>query len=1449
MFDLKCVPCPHTAMILDPKKNIGIEGCVCPAGKYMSGNRCIKCPLNTFRSQASQSSLRCTPCRNDQYTKVTGSTKCDYKPCKAGSYLDRNSGCLRCPKNTYSLNNAVSCTRCLVGEESAEGSTSRKSCKLKACQAGFYMKIGVGCKICPDNTWSRAGSSQCTNCKGDQESQPGSTRETDCKWPPCDAGSYLDQDEGCKPCPVNTYGGGKLAARCTGCPNSRTSPSGSTRISQCVYTKCQLGASLHPINGCKLCPKNTYGADGKICTNCPKGKESPAGSKVAANCRWIPCEPGYFLDLAAGCTICPAGTYNSDGTANKCKYCPTDKTSDPRSSMLSMCYWKPCSAGSYLDPDKGCRFCPKNTYSLDYDNECTKCAPGKISSERSVSPSDCQWISCKAGYYLDRDSGCKVCPADTYAPANTEQSCIACLPSQMSKSGSVSAADCQFKPCQAGYYLLKDYGCKGCPHNSYSNKGADSCISCPSGKTSPPKSTSDSDCKWKPCEAGRYLDNELGCLLCPENSYKGRDDTWCTPCPKGKQSPEGSASIFDCTYIPCAAGKFLDPAVGCVLCPENTYSKFSGQCQDCPQGKESTEGSSSCTWTPCDVGYYLDDETGCEECPQNTYSMDNAKECTDCADLPNNTPVPEPCKESFCGRGKMLPDGGSECVDCPADTYKNWSDADCRPCPQYTSSPKGTKRSKDCIPNCDAGFYLDKDGCKSCPAGFYSLAKAGKCKKCPSSKISDEGSAICRWKDCNAGYYLNDAEGCKLCPANQYSDNGINCVECPPGKVSTKGSISSEDCEWKECGEGKQVNEITGECVNCPEGTYNDATYHLCQSCPEGMHSAEGSMSLSSCIWDECPIGKYVDSTTGCLSCPKGTYGGGREACKTCPSGKTSNEGSKIVSDCAWKVCSGGYYIDQDSGCKKCPANTFSRGGSDCTPCKAHEQSSPGSSECILKTCKAGYYIESDVGCKPCPENTYKPIKLRNDLAKLCTRCPEYFISPSASTSIESCKLKPCKLGFLQENKWTCSSCPENTYGEDGRTCTPCPYGTVSLSLSRSREDCEPLPCNSGQYLSEEGCKLCPPNTYMHRPSDRTSCYPCPGRKKSPEGSASFDDCKIDKCEKGQFLDQNTGCQLCPPNTYSSSRKARSCKKCPKNTESKLGSKSISDCIQEECSAGYYSVESLGCVRCPSGTYSTDGKSCVDCLPGKISSEGSVECDWPSCTAGNYFTPTRGCTPCPANTYSSVINEKPTKCMDCHPLQSSEPGSISSDECLWPICSTGMYLDYDYRCLPCPANTYNGIEGASSCKDCPQNMHSKAGSASCEWDACNPGYIRDETTQCTMCPEDTYSSGNNLCLNCPEGTNSLEGSKSQIDCKTSECDDKTDNSLACHPGYFRHLQDGCLPCPVNTYSDTMEATSCTPCDAYQSSECASKSKASCVWRTYYNINKSRTLMNYLNFVK
>ncbi|KAF4675813.1 hypothetical protein FOL47_007239 [Perkinsus chesapeaki] len=166
---------------------------------------------------------------------------------------------------------------------------------------------------------------------------------------------------------------------------------------------------------------------------------------------------------------------------------------------------------------------------------------------------------------------------------------------------------------------------------------------------------------------------------------------------------------------------------------------------------------------------------------------------------------------------------------------------------------------------------------------------------CPQFSTWDSSSRGCL---CLPGYYTVTLAGsasvaldvaellCEPCPLGNYCPGGRKPLRCSPGlTTSAVGAAKAEDCV---CDLGRYLNQTTGMCLECPEGTYKNTVANL-STCPRGCFSppsssvpAVGSTSdlgargLLDCKCLDGYILSYVGDPTaprdpvGCIKCPVG---------------------------------------------------------------------------------------------------------------------------------------------------------------------------------------------------------------------------------------------------------------------------------------------------------------------------------------------------------------------------------------------------------------------------------------------------------------------------------------------------------------------------------------------------------------------------------------------------
>ncbi|XP_063693665.1 uncharacterized protein LOC134825418 [Bolinopsis microptera] len=112
--------------------------------------------------------------------------------CGAGKQPGAETGCEKCPENTYSVDGAA-CVEC-PGETPVtnvpRGATSPEQC-FAGCAAGKFLLKNGKCEDCADNYYSTDAvhNTQCEECPAGSAKQPGSLPGNDCTTLNCEPGN------------------------------------------------------------------------------------------------------------------------------------------------------------------------------------------------------------------------------------------------------------------------------------------------------------------------------------------------------------------------------------------------------------------------------------------------------------------------------------------------------------------------------------------------------------------------------------------------------------------------------------------------------------------------------------------------------------------------------------------------------------------------------------------------------------------------------------------------------------------------------------------------------------------------------------------------------------------------------------------------------------------------------------------------------------------------------------------------------------------------------------------------------------------------------------------------------------------------------------------------------------------------------------------------------------
>lgn len=387
-----------------------------------------------------------------------------------------------------------------------------------------------------------------------------------------------------------------------------------------------------------------------------------------------------------------------------------------------------------------------------------------------------------------------------------------------------------------------------------------------------------------------------------------------------------------------------------------------------------------------------------------------------------------------------------------------------------------------------------------------------------------------------------------------------------------------------EAGTYKNVNG-SSSCVECEAGKYLNATAgSVCAACPAGnlAVSARGSTNVADCLCiagysgdscTACGLGTYkdVNGSAACTACSAGTFLNRTAAtqCLACPANSHSVEGSTFC------ICNGGYSGTDGGECTACEAGSY----------KAENGSTP----CSM--CQAGTYLNITGGtaCMECPGGN--------------------MISRSGTVSVMECI---CDAGFS---------------GPEGGPCDPCGVGTYTNVNGSSK--C--FECAAGTYLNMSGgtsCVSCPGNHSHSRPgSVKVDSCVCNAGFTGPSGA------QCTACEKGAYKSVNgsSACITCGGGTFTDFVGSTSCVGCPENSDSGVGSSSLSCLcnpgysgpdggVCEPCSPGTFkdSSGSASCSRCSASTFSgvPAATACQACAEGTVAAEPTrAECIEPNTNA------------------------------------------------------------------------------------------------------------------------------------------------------------------------------------------------------------------------------------------
>lgn len=1032
----------------------------------------------------------------------------DCKGCGAGMYV-------------LSQDNDEKCEACPAGKSSAH---------IAAANETF-------CGVCPENTYSLAGSARCNDCTPNSTSLKGSTSALECI---CLDG-FQKLDLTCRPCSPGFYDPGTHTETCQPCPAGTNNPF--------------FGGNS---SACQVCPANTFSSAGSsTCSPCPLFSTSDPGATHRQNCS---CDPGYGQsDCHHPWQLSPALWYlPTQTTAFKAEDGQglSEFSKDVRISeqsgftiFLNLNKWDGNSDSDVIvlsvDANTGesimsieninnmfklntplCKKQDGTDAFIDWDDTWSNVAiyhkvnrlyieySGQAASDEYLS--DCYLTEEEYRYDLTKVS---IDIPQTQNAARVTHFMIfgttlrkkdrseirlalkhtpveARVYDETSRHG---VADLGRTSCRTFDSLGEhDWVCRACqPGEFKTHSGNDPCDDCEAGTASKHYNASNTDT----------------CAKCARGEYSFAGSSSCLNCPGNSSSTAGSVQVSDCRCNPGFTGA---DGGQCLRCSPGFYKEVNGSanCTACAAGKASlhyrAENASVCD--TCLAGFYSAQGSAvCDQCPDNSSSPMGSTSNTDCR-----------CDPGFTGAN------GAKCDACLPGYYKvNNGSAPCTSCTAGKAS--------------NHYHAVSKDTCESCSTGFYSATHSANCTECyDHSTSANESTSI---------------DDCFCVPGFQRQDNAEHptCEACRYGKFKNfTGSLEKGD-KCVDCADGHAAN-TTGRtaCTDCSEtGQLSDGANYQCKSCDENKQVNVGGKKEEDC---KCKRGYQPGSggtSNQCFQCEAGFYKNviADTPCEQCEPGKFSNS----VGQEQCSPCRSGKYQPNTSAtrCETCSIGTFSNpNAAICTLCRPGQYNNDTAQD-SCRECEPGTISNASglSSCVSCPPGSYQNQRGKTE----CIYCLPGSYQPENGKT--SCLL--CAPGNFSAHSGSkqCTLCAEGTFANDFNTstCTACVAGTYAPSLGAL--DC--LECQAGKFASASGAQVCTqcPRLNFTVATGSTQCQSCPPHQ------ASEPDGKECKCDLGRTKDLATGvCEPCAKNLYKDFVSDDACKQCPNKKLSEPGTMYEQNC-------------------------------------------------------------------------------------------------------------------------------------------------------------------------------------------------------------------------------------------------------------------------------------------------
>ena len=665
---MKCIYCPQGSYCVNTNQSI------CPIGSYSPSAGLSACPLCVPGTYANTtSSSVCYACQ-PTYSTYPGAYSASQCVCPTGSVY--NGSICTCPPATYRVVNA-----------SAVGSWQ--------------------CSVCPIGSYCLGGDTNPIACPTESYCLTSVSVPTPCTV--CTLGTY--ESVSC------------LATRNRVCLTCTNKPSHSTYPVKSYSPACPwVCDSMYGGSTCAACAPGYWCLYGTM-NRCPYNSISPSLSFAQNNCT---CKPGYSSQGSAPGTspcvkcqtgmICPGGqaaapVVSATPLANITQAIMVQKPLPMAANLVALMLAVPGLAASMLASVTSSSSVAVYTRQVCRASYCITC-------DRSSACVRLVAVGVKADYTLN----VTVLQYDvlyTFVP-NTGVCAptFSALPSEF-VSGTMVALT------SVGNITSVAYACGSNP----SLKGTVAVLAASSTSSRRRLLQVSNDTLAVDFVVPANLTAAITTAIQAKNlTIQGYASTVAAPaliasCPAGSSSPEGSASLTDCTCLPGYEGNASN-GTDCILCRNGTYCA-SGVLSHCPENAYSKPGSDSFFNCSCSPGFY--GNTTCVECPLNAYcrgGMD-IHNCTAIAVSAVQSTGPDAC---YCDRG-YYGVANTPCYECEPGTWC-WTGIR-NVCPLNSVSAARSAWITDCA--CDDGHEaimgVDGNGrltrvCNLCAEATYCKVRA-----------------------------------------------------------------------------------------------------------------------------------------------------------------------------------------------------------------------------------------------------------------------------------------------------------------------------------------------------------------------------------------------------------------------------------------------------------------------------------------------------------------------------------------------------------------------------------------------------------------------------------------------------------------------------------------------------------------------------------------------------